>query len=181
MPPLSGGILASLKQSLSKIQTFFKDAGENVGLLDNSSEISARLKPEIALGFFGGILVGFVIGRGVRAISQSPISIKAVREKKIFRGKGIRVVDGDTFTFGLVDWRGKLCRMDPIKIRIAGIDAPEVRKFGKPEQKLGEEARKHLESLVFEKRVKVQLLAKDQYQRYICQVWVPSWILPFGW
>jgi len=57
----------------------------------------------VALGFFGGTLVGLVIGRGFRGMTHPPMNAKAVREKKIFGGKGARVVDGDTFILGLVN------------------------------------------------------------------------------
>ena len=54
-----------------------------------------------------------------------------------------------------------------LSIRIAGVDAPEMAHFGNPAQPYAKEAFDWLTKEVTGKRVKVQLLRKDQYNRIV--------------
>lgn len=68
-------------------------------------------------------------------------------------GTVISVTDGDTLTVQTEN--GK------VKIRLAGIDAPELN------QPWGREARQHLDQLVSGQRVEIQHLGTDRYQRQL--------------
>ena len=74
----------------------------------------------------------------------------------VFKARVLYVCDGDT-----VHVRRNFSR---VKVRIAGIDAPET------EQPYGEESRELLEKLVGGKRVEVRLLDVDIYGRYVSQM-----------
>ncbi|MGY8527588.1 thermonuclease family protein [Paracidovorax citrulli] len=73
-------------------------------------------------------------------------------------GKVVRIIDGDTIDV-LVEQR-------PVRIRLAGIDAPER---GQP---FGERARQHLASLVFRQDVVVDDTDVDRYGRTLGHVYL---------
>jgi endonuclease YncB( thermonuclease family) len=75
-----------------------------------------------------------------------------------FTGKVVAVADGDTITV----LRGK----EQVKIRIAGIDAPERK------QAFGNVAKARMSDMVFGKEVRVDDRKKDRYGRTIGRVWV---------
>jgi len=52
-----------------------------------------------------------------------------------------------------------------IHIRLAGVDAPELAHFGNPAQPFSKEAFDYLTNLVNQKKVTVDLLSKDRYNR----------------
>ncbi|KAI8453389.1 hypothetical protein BY996DRAFT_4583171 [Phakopsora pachyrhizi] len=67
-----------------------------------------------------------------------------------------------------------------IHIRLAGVDAPELAHFGNPAQPFSKEALSHLEKLVYQRKVEVDLLSKDRYNRIVGMVFVKRWnFLPF--
>lgn len=74
----------------------------------------------------------------------------------VFKARVLYVCDGDT-----VHVRRNFSR---VKVRIAGIDAPET------EQPCGEESREHLKDLIEGRQVEVRLLDIDIYGRYVSQV-----------
>lgn len=66
-----------------------------------------------------------------------------------------------------------------LPIRLAGIDAPEVRYFNKPEQPHAIESKNFLKSLVLNKMVYVEVLDVDMYSRIVAIVHVKlGW---FSW
>jgi len=75
-----------------------------------------------------------------------------------FTAKVVAVADGDTITV--------LRDRVPVKIRLAGIDAPEKA------QPFGERAKQNMSRLVFGKEVRVDDRKKDRYGRTIGRVWV---------
>jgi endonuclease YncB( thermonuclease family) len=77
----------------------------------------------------------------------------------LLNGKVVAVIDGDTIV--VRDDNGK--RHD---IRVAGIDAPEIR------QAYGPRARQHLNEMSFGKRVSVSWYKLDKYRRIIGRVHV---------
>ena len=77
-----------------------------------------------------------------------------------FTGKVVAVADGDTITV--------LRDHEQVKIRLAGIDAPEKA------QPFGERAKQNMSRLVFGKEVRVDDRKKDRYGRTIGRVWVAS-------
>ena len=54
-----------------------------------------------------------------------------------------------------------------LHIRIAAVDAPENAHFGNPAQPFAKESWDWMKKLLTNKRVKVQLIRKDQYQRVV--------------
>lgn len=77
-----------------------------------------------------------------------------------FTGKVVAVADGDTITV--------LRDKEQVKIRLAGIDAPEKK------QAFGNVAKQHMSDMVFGKEVRVDDRKKDKYGRTIGRVWVAS-------
>ena len=77
-----------------------------------------------------------------------------------FTGKVVSVADGDTITV--------LRDREQIKIRLAGIDAPEKK------QPFGNASKQRMSELVFGKEVRVDDRKKDRYERTIGRVWVAS-------
>ena len=77
-----------------------------------------------------------------------------------FTGKVIGVADGDTITV--------LRDHEQVKIRLAGIDAPEKK------QAFGNVAKQRMGDMVFGKEVLIDNRKKDRYGRTIGRVWVAS-------
>ncbi|KAG5176170.1 hypothetical protein JKP88DRAFT_336459 [Tribonema minus] len=65
--------------------------------------------------------------------------------------------------------KGKLSET-AIAVRLYGVDTPETAKFGKPGQPMAKEATDFVKSEVLGKKVKIQLLRRDQYQRIVGSV-----------
>lgn len=65
------------------------------------------------------------------------------------------VLDGDTF---IAENKGR--------VRILGLDAPELNLC------YGKKSKKRLQELVLNKRVRLEILRKDMYKRYLASVWV---------
>ncbi|KAJ5688616.1 endonuclease lcl3 [Penicillium macrosclerotiorum] len=59
-----------------------------------------------------------------------------------------------------------------IHIRLAGIDAPELAHFGRPEQPFAREAHEWLISYLQNRRVRASVYRQDQYQRVVASVYV---------
>jgi endonuclease YncB( thermonuclease family) len=64
---------------------------------------------------------------------------------------------------------------DKLYIRLAGIDAPEMRHFCVPEQPLAREAREYLRKLILRKRVKIRMMGMDRYNRVLAFVETRRW------
>lgn len=75
-----------------------------------------------------------------------------------FTGKVVGVADGDTITV--------LRDNEQVKIRLAGIDAPEKA------QAFGNVAKQRMSDMVFGKEVRIDDRKKDKYGRTIGRVWV---------
>ena len=75
-----------------------------------------------------------------------------------WQGKVISVYDGDTITVSTVD-------NQKIKIRLYGIDAPELKK-----QPYGKASRDYLQKLILNKTVEVTDLGKDLYGRTLAKI-----------
>ncbi len=73
-----------------------------------------------------------------------------------------RVSDGDTIM---------AITSNQTKLRLLGIDAPEVPHGEKPGQPYGEEARDYLEHLIGGKTVRVDAYGPDEYKRVLAVVW----------
>jgi micrococcal nuclease len=75
-----------------------------------------------------------------------------------------RVADGDTLMATTED-------STRLRIRLLGIDAPEMPHGRKPGQAYAEEARRHLVRLVLNRTVRVELFRSDAYRRLLAVIW----------
>ncbi|MBK1971127.1 thermonuclease family protein [Campylobacter sp. 2018MI35] len=80
-----------------------------------------------------------------------------IAQTKSFDAKVIKVIDGDTIE--VLNLKG-----DKNKIRLFGIDAPELK------QKFGIEAKNYLRSIIQDKKVKIIYKDKDIYDRILAIV-----------
>lgn len=87
-------------------------------------------------------------------------------------GTVVKVSDGDTI--GVEEAKGT-----KLKIRLYGIDAPETEKKSKKTghisklgQPYGEEAFRTLEKLIHRRRVKVDIIDRDRYHRFVGIIWL---------
>jgi endonuclease YncB( thermonuclease family) len=76
-----------------------------------------------------------------------------------WQGKVISVYDGDTITVSAAD-------NQKVKIRLYGIDAPELKK-----QPYGKASRDYLQRIILNKTVEVTDLGKDFYGRTIAKIY----------
>tara|TARA_R110002020_G_scaffold317058_1_gene532732 strand:- start:79 stop:423 length:345 start_codon:yes stop_codon:yes gene_type:complete len=81
-----------------------------------------------------------------------------------YKAKIIDVYDGDTFTFE-VDLGFSITVKE--KIRLAGINTPEVRGKTKPE---GIMVRDYVRSMILGKEVTIQVFKKGKFGRYVAYV-----------
>lgn len=108
--------------------------------------------------------------------TSSDIPKEYFKSKKEINGFVHKVIDGDTIrirhsTF----WSRNPKFIGPLKdhtisVRLAGVDAPEISKFGQEGQLFSQEAKEFVTSKVSGKYIKVKLLSKDQYGRVVGRV-----------
>ena len=102
------------------------------------------------------------------------------KDKKIIRGKVVKVIDGDTIRIrhtplyplskgdkGCIDRKLTECT---ISVRLYGVDAPETPTFGNEGQPYAQEAKEYISKQAYDKNVKIKLLRKDQYSRVVGSV-----------
>ena len=110
-----------------------------------------------------------------------------------FYGYVTRVGDGDNFhlfhTPGgkLMGWgwmpgrrakdilRQAKKKQGTMHVRLAGVDAPEMAHFGRPEQPYGKEALEWLRGFVLGRYVRAYPYRQDQYNRVVCSVYKRRW------
>lgn len=111
--------------------------------------------------------------------TANDIPVKNFRTHKVIYGKTVKVIDGDTIRIRHLPfyplWRDGtdydgLLSENTISVRVYGVDAPEIAKFGNPSMPRAEEARDYTEKLVGQKVVRVKLLRKDQYGRAVAKI-----------
>lgn len=73
-----------------------------------------------------------------------------------------RVIDGDTVE---VEYGNKL-----LKLRLAYIDAPEIKQLAFDKAPIGVESKDFLEALALGKKIKIKVIQKDRYGRYLAQI-----------
>ena len=128
--------------------------------------------------------------RRIPTVSQLPPSYIA-NHQSLF-GTAVSVGDADNFRLfhtpggRALGWgwlrpvptgRKDLAKAGTIHVRLAGVDAPEGAHFGNQAQPYAEEAQAWLTNYVLHRRVRVQLLARDRYERVVCSVKIWRW----GW
>jgi endonuclease YncB( thermonuclease family) len=103
----------------------------------------------------GFILVAVTLGFFCPVLGSSPRSIIATVQ---------HVADGDSVT--AISDNGT-----ELRIRLLGIDAPEVANGTKPGQPFGKEARDYLNHLIGGKPIRVDAYGPDQYKRILGVIW----------
>lgn len=109
------------------------------------------------------------------------------RKRSIF-GRVTSVGDGDNFRlyhtpggrltgWGLLPWRRvpgdkKALKNQTIHVRLAGVDAPELPHFGRPEQPFAQEAHQWLIDYLGTRRVRAYVYKQDQYSRVVATVYI---------
>ena len=111
------------------------------------------------------------------------------KDKKVIRGRVIKVIDGDTlrirhtplypFSKGERGCTGRKLTECTISVRLYGVDAPETAKFGNDGQPYSLEAKQYISNNVQNRVVKVKLLRKDQYSRVIGVITTRNKYIPF--
>lgn len=179
-----------------------EDKSVSTKVTDTADKLLARVKePSRATAFSqletwlaaGGLtiaaLAGFRFYRAyLRRIPQA-INIRPsfLRKRSIF-GRVTAVGDGDNFRlyhtpggrltgWGWLPWRRvpsdkKALKNQTIHVRLAGIDAPELPHFGRPEQPYAQEAHKWLIDYLGTRRVRAYVYKQDQYSRVVATVYI---------
>jgi endonuclease YncB( thermonuclease family) len=117
------------------------------------------------------MVVVYKVTRRIEYVDDLPRNFRGM----ILKGVVTKVSDGDTLRFyhtpcfrsGNVHRNAKT-----LKIRLAGVDAPEMAHFDVAEQPMAREATHHLTSLVLKKKIEIKLLSKDRYSRLVCSVFL---------
>ncbi|KAJ6119237.1 hypothetical protein N7523_003517 [Penicillium sp. IBT 18751x] len=115
------------------------------------------------------------------------ISPSFLRRRTVF-GQVTSVGDGDNFRiyhtpggrlagWGWLPWKKvpttkKELKDKTIHIRLAGIDAPELAHFGRPEQPFARDSHAWLTSYLLNRRIRASVWRQDQYQRVVGSVYV---------
>jgi endonuclease YncB( thermonuclease family) len=104
----------------------------------------------------GIVLVGLTcLVLGAQAPAATPRTLVATVE---------RVTDGDSV--GTVTENGT-----KLRLRLLGIDAPELPYNGKPGQPYAEDARDYLDHLIGGKTIRVDAYGRDQHHRVLAVLW----------
>ena len=114
------------------------------------------------LGVFVGA-AGNIIGRGQNAVATASEPAGAISHAAASSGhpaEVLRVIDGDTFEARVHLWPG----LDiTTKVRLRGIDAPELSARGRDESIRAEAARAALRSMLSQGGVTILRVAPDKY------------------
>lgn len=113
----------------------------------------------------------FVYSKRITRVAQLPKNYKNFE----FHGLVISVGDGDGFKaihMPALRNGNTWTKEDALQIRLAAIDAPEVRFFGRPGQPFSKEAKACLKNLINSKKVRIRVLDIDRYNRIVAMVFV---------
>lgn len=104
------------------------------------------------------------------------IAAQSARAAEVIEGpvaaEVVRVVDGDTLKLKVHIWLGQTVEVD---VRVAGIDAPELRGKCPAERAKAAEARDYLNSLVGGRAIRIAQIRNDKYGgRVIADVTEPE-------
>lgn len=119
--------------------------------------------------------------------TANDIPLSYFKEKKVIRGRVIKIIDGDTIRVRHTPlyplFKGRDCKTRisdcTISVRLYAIDAPETAKRGNPGQPFAKEATEYTSNQVLDKVVRVKILRKDQYARVVGKVTTQNNLLPF--
>lgn len=153
------------------------------GLLLSASKLNELKNKFVKLPFqnvllvFSGLVMAVLFNSIFSATriyeTASDIPSNYVKEQKVITGIVVKVTDGDTYRirhtpnwFSTPVYSGPLSE-HTIAVRIAAVDTPETAKFGASGQPLGDEVKNFAKSKLLDKKVKVKVLSRDQYQRVV--------------
>lgn len=85
-----------------------------------------------------------------------------------YKAKVLSIYDGDTMTLE-IDLGFKISHI--IKIRLAGIDTPEIRTKNKKEKELAYKVRDYLRNMLLNKEVIITTEKSGKYGRYLCHLY----------
>jgi micrococcal nuclease len=85
-----------------------------------------------------------------------------------YKAKITQVYDGDSITAD-IDMGFKIFKQGE-KLRLMGIDTPELRGSSDLEKAKAKEARDHLRTLILDETVTIRTYKSDKYGRYLCEV-----------
>lgn len=131
-----------------------------------------------SLKSLGSIVVGaaFLVGA---ILALSATSALANARAQVFQAKVVAVSDGDTV-------RVQAGTGSQLRIRLLGIDAPELGHGGRPSQPFGAEARNALAGQIEGRRVQLNCPREDRYGRLVCVILkdgvdINLWMVEQGW
>ena len=147
----------------------------------------ASLASAFACGVAVGMLAGpIATGFLERYYTAEEISSALFKKRRSVSGLVVKVADGDTFRVAhlppmslLRRGSSRLCKPmggqaklseSTLQVRIAAVDCPETAKFGSSGQDFGDAATEFVQAQIEGKRVRIKLLARDQYQRCVATV-----------
>ncbi|KAF7157460.1 hypothetical protein CNMCM5623_001721 [Aspergillus felis] len=165
-----------------------KDWESSVTAIDWAAFTEARtIIPTLILtsGFLGAF---YIHRRYLRRFPDAVSITPSYFRRRSLLGQVTSVGDGDNFRiyhtpggrlagWGWLPWKKiptskKELRDKTVHIRLAGIDAPELAHFGRPEQPFAREAHQWLTSYLLNRRVRAYIHRPDQYQRAVASVYV---------
>ena len=77
-----------------------------------------------------------------------------------------KIIDGDTIWIDQIDCDSKQILTENLKLRLIGIDAPEM------EQQFGKESKLCLSQLIGNNSIKLKTYGRDRYQRILAKIMV---------
>ncbi|KAI9916326.1 hypothetical protein PsorP6_018084 [Peronosclerospora sorghi] len=171
------------KLKLLATEHWHKASKQLTRLRHDSNDVLQR--PSTIVLFVLGVGVGLAMPRLRRPFRRfatvEDIPPQWFQEARQLKAVAVTCSDGDTFRArhvplfrGVGRFAGKVSD-HTLQIRVAGIDAPEMAKFGHPGQPFGEEAKKWLTTTLEGKKLTLTLLHKDQYARAVCLVHYGWW------
>mmetsp|Transcript_10103 Transcript_10103/g.14059 ORF Transcript_10103/g.14059 Transcript_10103/m.14059 type:complete len:301 (-) Transcript_10103:24-926(-) len=153
-------------------------------------------RKEFVSGFTLGIalaVAGYEVGPSMRMYPTArDVPERLIRQQGWISGIVETVPDGDGFRLTHTPLVGISLNLPPpfgslgdpskrrlsertISVRLYGVDAPEMGKFGHTNQPFAVKSKKYLESQILGKKVHVQTLSRDQYGRIIGRTKVGMW------
>ncbi|KAF2682698.1 SNase-domain-containing protein [Lentithecium fluviatile CBS 122367] len=185
--PWSGDDNDKRKANLSDWIKSFKSTDWSSALTDPRT-----IGPSIVLTASTVAAVRFYKSYLRRIPSVNHIKPDYFRRRSLF-GKVTSVGDADNFRlfhtpggriagWGWLPWKRVPSKKEglannTIHIRIAGVDAPELAHWGREAQPFSKEALDWLTGYIYNRRVRVYLFRRDQYERVVAQVFVRRWLL----
>ncbi|CAN6654314.1 hypothetical protein TRVA0_027S00716 [Trichomonascus vanleenenianus] len=160
-------------------------------------KLGSFLTPEVLVptGLLTGTFIGsFYLYRSLfRRVPNASKLPESFFKRRTMLGRVTSVGDADNFhfyhtpggVFGGWGWlrrapevtklkRGELTGKT-IHIRLNGIDAPECAHFGRPAQPFSGEALEWLRGYIYNRRIRIKPLARDQYSRIVASAEIWTW------